>query len=407
MKFKRFFIFLLLLIPIISAADSYDPQNIVELRAQYNLLIDLRNSKEISEAIYNEKIAHLEHLATEKFNVNIDNLDLLKIVPTQKIDWIGSTFYLISALLVFLLISPLFFKLKGPFFKLFKTITYFFSDNRLFKFLLKCTLKFIHYTWEIIAYLMLAFALYYFNNEYIILLTSFLSGSLISYSIWSRKGDRKREAHSNIISWSLTFLWAAIALWGDNSFVGFMSVAAFISSIGFSMFMFSGMIEIGFKKDNSVFVLRLTGIAFFLSLFSWLFFYTTYLPILAPLEEGMRVFETGMVSLIPLVYFLGLGYMTFFLFQNRKGLKIICELTAFFSGVFVLLIALMYGIGSMFWIGLLFMTWFAIDKYYELVYKRMDFVWAGLILAGILGGTGYLIKSNITTVMEHLVFLNL
>jgi hypothetical protein len=53
------------------------------------------------------------------------------------------------------------------------------------------------------------------------------------------------------------------------------------------------------------------------------------------------------------------------------------------------------------------MTWDAIDKYHELIYKRVDFVWAGLIFAAILGAVGYHIKNNMVTIMNALEFLNL
>jgi hypothetical protein len=53
------------------------------------------------------------------------------------------------------------------------------------------------------------------------------------------------------------------------------------------------------------------------------------------------------------------------------------------------------------------MTWDAVDKYYELIYKRMDFVWAGLVFAAILGAFGYQIKTNMVTIMNTLEFLNL
>jgi hypothetical protein len=99
--------------------------------------------------------------------------------------------------------------------------------------------------------------------------------------------------------------------------------------------------------------------------------------------------------------------MTFFLYRRQLVKKIVCESISLVSGVCILTVALLYGIGSMFWIGLLFMTWDAVDKYYELIYKRMDFVWAGLVFAAILGVFGYQIKTNMVTIMYTLEFLNL
>ena len=72
-----------------------------------------------------------------------------------------------------------------------------------------------------------------------------------------------------------------------------------------------------------------------------------------------------------------------------------------------MIVSLFYNIQNMFWIGLFFMTWDLIDKYYTYVYKRMEFVWAGLILAIFLGVSGYLLKTNIDTVMNILKPLQL
>jgi hypothetical protein len=384
-------------------AQNYEPRDVSELRAQYNLLVDLRNDKAISESVFETKTTELKQLATEKFNVNFDGLELKQIVPAQRIDWIGSALYIISAILVLSLLVPLLAKFRKPIIALIR----FMINNDFFKNLTRQLIRLIVKTWEFFAYATLLLALYNFDNEYVVLLVSFLSGSLISYSILSRRDKEGKKQSGNIISLILTLLWAAIAYFYDNGFVGFLSVASFISSIGFVVIMFPGVIGIGFKENKAGFVLRLTGIAFILSIFSWLLFYTSYIPSLVSLKEQMRVYEVGMVSLIPLVYFCGLGYLTFFWYRRHFWIKIFSEFIALVSGIFVLTVALLYGIGSMFWIGLFFMTWDAIDKYHELIYKRVDFVWAGLIFAAILGGVGYHIKNNMVTIMNALEFLNL
>jgi hypothetical protein len=384
-------------------AQNYEPRDVSELRAQYNLLVDLRNDKAISESVFETKTTELKQLATEKFNVNFDGLELKQIVPAQRIDWIGSALYIISAILVLSLLVPLLAKFRKPIIALIR----FMINNDFFKNLTRQLIRLIVKTWEFFAYATLLLALYNFDNEYVVLLVSFLSGSLISYSILSRRDKEGKKQSGNILSLILTLLWAAIAYFYDNGFVGFLSVASFISSIGFVVIMFPGVIGIGFKENKAGFVLRLTGIAFILSIFSWLLFYTSYIPSLVSLKEQMRVYEVGMVSLIPLVYFCGLGYLTFFWYRRHFWIKIFSEFIALVSGIFVLTVALLYGIGSMFWIGLFFMTWDAVDKYHELIYKRVDFVWAGLIFAAILGGVGYHIKNNMVTIMNALEFLNL
>ena len=290
---------------------------------------------------------------------------------------------------------------------------YLIDNNTMIKHLASIIGAMINYTydflirfWEVLSYLIIASLLYYFNNEYIVLLMSFLSGVLVTFSIFSRTQHEKRADYVKLTSWALTLLWGGLAFFFQNNFIGFIAVAAFISSIGFSFSMSPGMISIGFQELSNKFILRLTGITFFISIFSWILFYTNFFPILSTLKLSLRVFQVGMVSLIPLVYFLGIGYMSFILYKNNPRLKLIGEVTALVSGVFVLTISLLYEISSMFWIGLLFMAWDLIDKYFQLVYKRIDFVWSGLILAAILGGSGYLIKSNVVSLLSAFAFLS-
>lgn len=271
---KHLFLFLTLLLPLATFATDYEPKDVSEIRAQYNLLVDLKNDKAISESVFEDKTTQLKQLATEKFQVNLDGMDLQQVVPAQRIDWIGSAFYVVSALLLLLLILPLLKKFEKPIRKLIMAIV----NNEFLKILAKKLLLFIKKTWEFFAYAILAISLFYFKNEFIVLFVSFLLSPLLSYSIYSRVKDKEESYrfYGNVTSWSLTIIWGLIAYFFNNAFVGFMSVAAFISSIGFALVMFPGVIGIGFKKHNGPFVLRLTGFTFVLSLFSWLLFYTNY-----------------------------------------------------------------------------------------------------------------------------------
>lgn len=400
---KYLFLFLFLCGSFSLFADNYEPKNVIELQAQYNLLIDLRNDKSISEAIFEEKTAYLGQLATEKFQVDIKGLELQQIVPAQRIDWIGSTFYIFSALLLLVVLVPLLRIILIPIVKLFSVII----DHKTVKIILRAIARFIKKTWETFAYIGLFLLLYFTSNEYAVLLVSFSLGSLISYSIYSREGKKRAALYGTIGSWVLTILWGFIAYYYDNAFVGFLAVSSFISSIGFAFYMDSGLIAFGFKKHNTAFVLRLTISTFLLTLLSWLIFYTNYIPALSALKPHLRVFEVGMISLMPLVAFLGLFYVNYIYDSKNPIKKIITESIALTASLGVLTIALVYNIGSMFWIGLLFTIWNFCDKFYWFVYKKVAFVWAGLILAALFAGTGYFIKTNLPMIMEYLKFLNL
>jgi hypothetical protein len=400
---KYLFLFLFLCGSFTLFADNYEPKDVTELQAQYNLLIDLRNEKSISEDIFEEKTIYLKALATEKFQVDIEGLELQQIVPAQRIDWIGSAFYVISALLLLAILGPLLTLFLRPIVKLFRAII----DHKTVKVILKAIAVFIKKTWEVIAYIGLFIFLYFMHNEYAVLVASFALGSLVSYSIYHRKGKTKATLYRTIGSWTLTILWGLIAYFYSNSFVGFLAVSSFISSIGFAFYMDSSLIMFGFKKNNTPFVLRLTILTFLLSLLSWLIFYTNYIPALSALKPHLRVFEVGMTSLIPMVAFLGLFYVNYIYDFRNPTKKILTECLTLITSLVVLTIALVYGIENMFWIGLLFTIWNFCDKFYWIVLKNVDFIWAGLISAACLAGIGYFIKTNLPMIMEYLKFLNL
>jgi len=401
---KYILLFLFLAPSFALFADNYEPKNVTELQAQYNLLIDLRNDESISEAVFEDKTAYLGQLASEKFQVDIEGLELQQIVPAQRIDWIGSAFYAISALLLLAILGPLLTVLLLPIFKLLKKLL----DQEIVQIALKAIARFITKTWEPIAYISVFLLLYFIPNEYVVLFTSFALGALIPYSIYHRKGKKRAAIYGTIGSWILTILWGFIAYYYNNAFVGFLAVSSFISSIGFAFYMDSSLIMFGFKKDNTPFVLRLTFLTFLLTLLSWLTFYTEYIPVLTVLKPHLRVFEVGMTSLIPMVAFLGLFYINYiYQFKKNPIKKIILESLALITALGVLVIALVYGIGNLFWIGLLFTIWSSCDKFYWLVYKNIDFLWTSLILAALLARIGYFIKTNLPMIMEHLQFLNL
>lgn len=59
--FTKLFIFLSSSLTLL--AENYEPKDVIELQAQYNLLIDLRNEENISKEIFEEKTAYLKELA--------------------------------------------------------------------------------------------------------------------------------------------------------------------------------------------------------------------------------------------------------------------------------------------------------------------------------------------------------
>lgn len=404
---KGVFLVMLMVISGFCFAGGYEPEDISAIRAQYNLLVELKNSEEISDAVFTERAGNLRALAQKKFQISIESLDLQQIVPARKIDWLGSAMYVISAILVFALLIPLYKKFRIPLKVIALKIYYKLINNKVFIASVRFLVSFFRRFWELLSYLLLFAVLWFFRNEFVVLLVALLLGSLIGYSILVRGKKWKREGCIKVVSYCQTLIWGGMAYLFGNGFVGFLAVASFVSSIGFMVVMYPGMISIGFIKSDRASIAKLTAIAFLLSVFSWLIFYTGYIPQLDFIRKEIGVFRVGMVSLVPMVFFVGLGYMTFFLYKRDYFERMILELNALMLGGGVLLVAFMYEINSMFWIGAFFMIWDIIDKYYELVYKKVDFVWFGLSLAAVIGGAGYIIKSNIANITAALSFLGL
>ncbi|THB66288.1 MAG: hypothetical protein D6B27_06795 [Gammaproteobacteria bacterium] len=404
---KGVFLVMLMVISGFCFAGGYEPEDISAIRAQYNLLVELKNSEEISDAVFTERAGNLRALAQKKFQISIESLDLQQIVPARKIDWLGSAMYVISAILVFALLIPLYKKFRIPLKVIALKIYYKLINNKVFIASVRFLVSFFRRFWELLSYLLLFAVLWFFRNEFVVLLVALLLGSLIGYSILVRGKKWKKEGCIKVVSYCQTLIWGGMAYLFGNGFVGFLAVASFVSSIGFMVVMYPGMISIGFIKSDRASIAKLTAIAFLLSVFSWLIFYTGYIPQLDFIRKEIGVFRVGMVSLVPMVFFVGLGYMTFFLYKRDYFERMILELNALMLGGGVLLVAFMYEINSMFWIGAFFMIWDIIDKYYELVYKKVDFVWFGLSLAAVIGGAGYIIKSNIANITAALSFLGL
>jgi len=101
-----------------SSENVYEPKSVEEIRAQYNLLVELHNSGDISESVFEEKAETLKHLSADSFGINLDQLDLKPLVSIQKLDWIVTTLYVFSVILVVALFIPFLENIIPPFIEL-------------------------------------------------------------------------------------------------------------------------------------------------------------------------------------------------------------------------------------------------------------------------------------------------
>ncbi|MEH8018940.1 hypothetical protein MN202_16985 [Rheinheimera muenzenbergensis] len=258
---------------------------------------------------------------------------------------------------------------------------------------------------EALVYVASAVTLLVFHQEYVVLVAGFSLAGVLAYSVNSRIEDSGKARRWT--GWLLMLVLGILAWCFNNSVFGVSSVVAFVYSLGFVMLITPGMIAVGVNEARIAVVLRLAFACLLLTLLAWLIFYTTWLPALIPVRQTLHAFELGMLTVLPLAYFTALGYLSFFLLKSRFWLRFIAELAALISGLAVIIIALLYQLDTMFWVGAVFMLWNLMDKFHELVYKRVSFTAACTLFAVIFGGSAAIIKSNMAVVMPHLAFLNL
>ncbi|MFK7796348.1 MAG: hypothetical protein AB8E82_02765 [Aureispira sp.] len=379
-------------------SPASDPSTVEELQAQYRLLIDLQEAEQISPVVFEERAAYLKNMAQEEFNLSLDGLELKQAATVQRVNWVVSALYVAAAALGFVFFMPFLLLLLKPFRRILTKIWHMEAVRRLYALLKRLFIL----CWEPASYVILVASLWLLPTEWMITLVALFLGSLISYSVYSRRDKTSKEKAGNLASWIITVVWGVLAYYFDNAWIGFMAVGAFISSMGFVMVMWPGVIGIGFKKISKVFILRLTGIMFVIMVIAVLIFQTTYIPWLTALRQPLRVYEVGLLSLVPLVYFLGLGYTAFFAYGRKEAIykQVLARAIAFTTGYLSVAAGLFYGVGSLFWIGLFFMLWFTADLYFIMIYKRINVVFSGMILALCLGVAAYWLQNNLSLVLE-------
>ncbi|WP_240224219.1 hypothetical protein [Rheinheimera hassiensis] len=369
----RFICILLILLPTISFATEYTPDSAAELRAQYQLLLELKAEDAITEAVFNEKSESIKQQAYSRYQTSLEDMPSASATE-QRIDSFTSALYSISALLLLALVA--------------KIMSYFPAILN-----------------EALVYVASTVTLLVFHQEYVVLVAGFSLAGVLAYSINSRIEDSGTARRWT--GWLLMLVLGILAWCFDNSVFGVCSVIAFVYSLGFVILITPGMIAVGVNEARITVVLRLAFACMLLTLLAWLIFYTNWLSALMPVRQTLHAFELGMLTVLPLAYFTALGYLSFFLLKHRFWLRFIAELAALISGLAVIIIALLYQLDTMFWVGAVFMLWNLMDKFHELVYKRVSFTAACTLFAVIFGGSAAIIKSNMAIIMPHLAFLNL
>lgn len=180
----------------------------------------------------------------------------------------------------------------------------------------------------------------------------------------------------------LAVAWAVSAIYLGSHVIGFMAVMAAMTALGFVMGVFPGIVVIGFQRDN-VIVRSTLSAGVMLAL---------HVALIATgnTMQSLEVFREGMAFMGSFVCYLGLlilssRYMCFDtsyrtnwrMYLIMQVITIAAGLAALYFGT-VLSIPLLLGVG-----GTLFYL-YLIEKYYEIPWSGIGWVWSTLGLGGIL-----------------------
>ncbi len=182
--------------------------------------------------------------------------------------------------------------------------------------------------------------------------------------IYSRLGGRKREGLVAWDSFILTVIWGACAIAFNSSMLGYMSVIALVSALGFSALVIPMGYAIGFRDDFTL--IRATTACFWLLAAAvGIQFTNQWLSI-----PYVALFKDGVFFVCAFVYFLGMliissRYYSATHYILHQGMFVI-------SGIAALTVGTLMGITEISKIGGTFFALYLLDKYY------LDIPWKGV-----------------------------
>lgn len=398
-----FFLGLLSLI-VMSFAPIAPPNTVQELQAQYRLLDALHTQGQLTDSVYVRERQALETWALERFDLNLQSGGLDQAVNAQRVDWLGSALYGAAALVLLAILAPL----------LRLLVTW---GRRWLRFLwnwkpLRIALiqlgKFLIILWEPLAYSVLLGVLYLFPYELPVLVVSLILSSLVSYSVYHRVPKQQFQRFwTTMLAWLFTVIWGGLAYIFEHTWVGVLTVGALITSLGLALLPLPGLQWMKESKFQLSFALRMLVVSLILTLITALIFHIDVVPIFTHLRIPLRPFELGLTTLLPLAYFLSLTYLTVAdIFRKTSAWKRhLMRLIVFLLTVITLVLAVIFQIGSLFWMSSFFIIFWLSERYYTLLYKTTGPILTGLLIAAGLATGGYWLKRSLPEVVQFLTQL--
>lgn len=401
----RWMIFLgLLSLLLVSFTPIAPPNTIQELQAQYRLLEALHEQGQLRDSIYLQERQALEAWALERFDLDLQSHVLDQAVNAQRVDWLGSALYIAATLVLLAILAPLL-QLLVRLGRRWLRLLWNWKPIRLVLIQLG---KFLILIWEPATYFVLLAVLYLLPYELPILMVSLLLSSLTSFSVYIRVAPKQfKRLWATLLAWCFVVIWGCIAYWFDHTWVGVLSVGALLAALGLSLFALPNIKWLDYKKFQLRLMLQMLLISLGLTLLTALIFYIDAVPPLTALRLPLRPFEFGLTTLLPLAYFLSLMYLTLVdeLYKASNGQRYALRFLTFSLTLLTLVLAVIFQIGSLFWMSAFFSIFWLSERYYRLLYKTTGPILTGLFIATGLTTGGYWLKRSLPEVVQFLADL--
>jgi hypothetical protein len=189
----------------------------------------------------------------------------------------------------------------------------------------------------------------------------------------------------------LAVVWGVMAVAFQSHVIGFMSVMAMLTALGFICGHFPGCVYMGFESDR---VIPRTTLAAGLMLAVHILLVITGAAAteIAPFREGMSFMGS-------FVYFLGVLIMADKYYCRVRGdvnwgLYWLMQALVLTSGVGALYLGAVFGLTALTAFGGTFFALYILEKYYDLPWYGIGWAWSLLGLGGLLYGIGVFAKSH-------------
>lgn len=188
----------------------------------------------------------------------------------------------------------------------------------------------------------------------------------------------------------LTIIWGATAVHTGSHIIGFMSVMALLSSLGLFIGVIPGVVSLGFDDDDLI-----SNATFCSGIIFWLH---VVLTAAGKTMGSFEVFREGMGGLCCYAFYFGLlimsskwynyGHKDFWdTYETRRFLLyryVNMQILTVGSGVMVLYFGSMFGLTGLLGVGGTLFYIYLIEKYYEIPWKGVGWLWSAFGLGAIL-----------------------